>query len=664
MPNSRRNSLSGGANSPQLGGSTQDLRNRVISCLNKLSDRDTLAIAAAELESIARGLSHDSFLPFLSCVHNTDDSAKPHVRRQCVSLLGLLSVSHGDSLSPFLSRMVSTVVRRLRDPDSAVRSACVDAVSAMSARITRPPFAAAFIKPLMDSLSLEQDPNSQMGSALCLAAAIEAAPDPDAAQLRRSLPRLGKLAKSEGFKAKSALLVLVGSIVGAGGASSKGALDWLVPSVVEFLSSDDWAVRKAAAEALGRVAVMERDLASEYRASCMTALETRRFDKVKVVREIMNHTLELWRELEAGASKSIPAPTQSRSSPDNSSGRCFLPLSKSSQDSSSKTRQQKNEVPTNRSPPSDSDFSLPNSVKKGSPVSSDRNSTTTMSRKVDHPKKPSQWKIEIAVPSSPSSKVVREDNVVGKNESPVLGNGENEQSENPKLETKHAIFSKIREEKVHKFRGLKSGSRVVPFYDGDENHGPDEGNAAEEAYENPKDAEDLSKIREQLLQIENQQSSLLDLLQRFIGSSQSGLNSLETRVHGLEIALDEMSYDLAVSSGRIPNSDSAENTCCKLPGTEFLSSKFWRRAEDRYSSRRFSSPGIVSSLDSDATFYKPESHRFQHQNGGAFVLNPLATDLHSSSRGSNGGLSNRMPKNVIQDSESVRFCNASGLSGA
>ena len=33
------------------------------------------------------------------------------------------------------------------------------------------------------------------------------------------------------------------------------------------------------------------------------------------------------------------------------------------------------------------------------------------------------------------------------------------------------------------------------------------------------------------------------------------------------MALDE------ISSGRIPNTDSAENTCCKLPGAEFLSTE-------------------------------------------------------------------------------------------
>jgi len=177
--------------------------------------------------------------------------------------------------------MISTVLRRLRDPDSAVRSACVDAVAAMSSRITKPPFS-AFFKPLMDAITLEQDLNAQIGSALCLAAAIDAAPDPDVELLRKSLPRLGKLARNEGFKAKAALLVLTGSVVGASGASSRGVLDWLGPCVVEFLISEDWTVRKAAAEALGKVAVTERNLAAEYKLSCLNSLESRRFDKVYI----------------------------------------------------------------------------------------------------------------------------------------------------------------------------------------------------------------------------------------------------------------------------------------------------------------------------------------------------------------------------------------------
>ncbi|MQL94401.1 hypothetical protein Taro_027058 [Colocasia esculenta] len=80
------------------------------------------------------------------------------------------------SFSPFLPRMVSSVLRRLRDPDSSVRSACVDAVRDMSCYASggaSASFCSVFLRPLSESLLLEQDHNAQMGSAMCFAAAIE-----------------------------------------------------------------------------------------------------------------------------------------------------------------------------------------------------------------------------------------------------------------------------------------------------------------------------------------------------------------------------------------------------------------------------------------------------------------------------------------------------------
>ncbi|KAF5449767.1 hypothetical protein F2P56_030179 [Juglans regia] len=630
---------------PQPAGWTHDLKHRVITCLNKLSDRDTLAQATNELQSIARALSQDSFSPFLSCLHNTDASSKSPVRKQCVHLLTLLSHSHGNSLSPVLSKMISTVLRRLRDPDSAVRSACIDAVAAMSSQITKPPFSALF-KPLMDAVTLEQDLNSQIGSSLCLAAAIEATPDPEVELLRKSLPRLGKLVKSEGFKAKAALLVLIGSVVGVGGASNRGVLDWLVPCVIDFLSSEDWAVRKAAAEALGKVAVLEKDIAADYKASCLNSLENRRFDKVKVVRETMNHTLESWKEVPC-APEEVSVSSSKSSSTDNSTGGCFHPISQIPNNDVFKTPKPKKTVPTNRSQPSASFVTSTN--RDCHQKSNDRHSSADMFSKLDH-KETSGCKIEVAVPNSSSSKLACED---GMRRSFVrnLESGEKENGGNSKPETKRMLFSKPCDEKVHKFGSLRSGSRVVPFQD-DENHDLNAvvSDIVEEFHENNKDVEDLSLIREQLLQIEHQQFSLLELLQRFMGSSQSGINSLETRVHGLEVALEEISYDLAISSGRIPNIDSAENTCCKLPGAEFLSSKFWRRAEGRYSTSRF--------LSSD-----PESRRFQPENRIENVVKPLE-DGHEDSRGNLRRYSNSKPNNIIQDVERVQVCNASRFNGA
>ncbi|CAK7332731.1 unnamed protein product [Dovyalis caffra] len=577
-----------------------DLKQRVITCINKLSDRDTLSVATTELESIAKNLTtHDSFSHFLNCIHNTDSSSKSPVRKQCVSLLTLLSRSHGNSLSPHLSKMISTITRRLRDPDSAVRSAC--------------------------------DFNAQIGAALCLAAAIEAAPEPEVEQLRKVLPRLGKLVKGEGFKAKAALLSVIGSIVGVGGASSKGILDWLVPCLVEFLSSEDWAARKSAAEALGKVASMEKKLAKEHKATCLTSLETRRFDK-----KGSNHQFMFFLDFAMA--------------PDNANGICISTASKYSKDVC-KTPLPKTTVPANRSLPSDSSFDT--AAKKQSPAkSNDSNSKTGMSHKLGQDRQHSA-KIEIATPQGKAC------GDYTRHDSGVLGSGQNEDDTNSTAQTKRVLFSSIRDDKRHKFGGLKSGSRVVPFHEDENCYNKDVevSISPEDFYENHKDYEDMSLICEQLIQIENQQSSLLNLLQRFIGSSQSGINSLETRVHGLEMAVNEISYDLAISSGRIPKTNSAENACCKLPGAEFLSSKFWRRTECRHSSSRFSSPGSIQSLNSVCNVpvknvgvetYNQGSQRCQHQNRGGFLVNTLA-DVSSVNRQNSGFYTSQKANNIRGD---------------
>ncbi|KAK4263325.1 hypothetical protein QN277_028755 [Acacia crassicarpa] len=613
-------------------GSILNLKKRVIACINKLSDRDTLAVAVAELESIARTLSHDTFSTFLSCIHNTDSSSKSLVRKQCVHLLTVLSHFHGNALSPFLSKMISTVLRRLRDPDSAVRSACVEATAAMSSRITKPPFLTSFLKPLMETLTQEQDANSQMGAALCLAAAIESAPDPDSEALKKSaLPRLGKLVKNEVYKAKAALLVLIGSVVDVGGTSNHAVLNWLVPCLVEFLSNKDWMVRKAAAEALGKVALVERDLASKHKTLCMNSLQNRRFDKIKVVRDTMNRALEMWKEVTDSTKDDDSAPATPAcysAGPDNGKEQRST---KSSVDSSLKSSQPKKIISTNKSLPcevSDASTVRRKSFKK----SKDKNLNSEISLELDHGL--SDRKFETPDSNSFPLNMEREDDIkrCGSEVSkPCLS----QNCENPRTEVRRALFSKKADEKVHIVCGLRSGSRVVPLCDDDF---PDSessvDNNVNEAYKNPRDVENLSLIREQLGQIENQQSNLLNLLQQFIGSSQSGMNYLETRVQGLEMALDEISHDLAVSRGRLSNTDAAEDG--KPHASEFLSSKFWKKTEGRcsaprlYSRNKLSPVHGVADKDGGVEILATKNCKVQHR-GVRLHANPLA-DVRNDSK--------------------------------
>jgi hypothetical protein len=90
-----------------------------------------------------------------------------------------------------------------------------------------------------------------------------------------------------------------------------------------------------------------------------------------------------------------------------------------------------------------------------------------------------------------------------------------------RLEARKMLFQKSGEKGYKKLAGIKSGSRVVPYNgDGDSEESTEVGDRPEEfqseepeEFESAHKDEDLSKIRMQLVQIENQQTNLLDLLQ-------------------------------------------------------------------------------------------------------------------------------------------------------
>lgn len=291
---------------------------------------------------------------------------------------------------------------------------------------------------------------------MCLAAAIDAADDPDVEQLQKALPKIGKLLKSEGFKAKPELLGAIGSVIGAIGGrnSDKAVLDWLLPNVLEFLSSDDWHARKAAAEAVARVATAEEELAPLYKKACLALLESRRFDKVKLVRETMNHTLSLWKQL-------------GDDSPDSSS--------------------------------------LSKSVSTGKGIN-------TLKSKENNPNVPTSSKLNDVEAA--------------------------ESKEKRPLGTRRVLFPakpKVKENRSNK-------SQVVAVV-----QSSDEEEESSSSSQTKNAEEELSLIRNQITQIEKQQSSLVDLFQRFMESSQNEMQSLGRRVRCLETSFSVLSTDLLVS---------------------------------------------------------------------------------------------------------------------
>ncbi|KAK1363352.1 microtubule-associated protein TORTIFOLIA1-like [Heracleum sosnowskyi] len=535
----------------------RDFKQHVLSCLTKLSDRDTYSSAATELESIAKNLKHDNIPPFVASITATDSSDKSLVRKQCVKLISIISECHGNLISPHLSKILSSIIRRLCDPNSAVRSACITAISSISSHITKPPFS-LIAKPIVDALVTAQEMNFQSGAALCLAAAIDGSPDPEPVFLKRVMQRLEKLLRSECFKAKAALLSVFVSVIGVNGALSQQGVRNLVICLVEFVSSEDWGARKAAAEALGKLALVEKNLMIEYKVSCLKTFEAKRFDKVKVVRESMNEMVKAWKELPDELNDVSPAPKSQSASNELASEGQNLPSSKKSSTGSSVAPQGKQNHSLVSDAPQTNDSSLVTAGK-----TSLNKTAPAMFRKLDR-MMPANQKSNIATPVSAVS----------------VGSNWNEKVFDNSDEKKNRIdVSRAR---------------------------------------NEKEVENLSVIQKQLLQIENQQSILLNILQGFIGTSRNGMHALESRVHGLELALDEISYELAVPTGRMSNTNSSMKMCCKLPGTGFISSKFGRTNSPLLAVHNMSDENCRSST------HRLKDRRFQLQGDCGFILNPLA----------------------------------------
>ncbi|ONM42295.1 ARM repeat superfamily protein [Zea mays] len=129
-----------------------------------------------------------------------------------------------------------------------------------------------------------------------MAAAVEAsAVTVDlASYLHRLQPRLLKLLRSNAFKAKPAHITLIGACATMGADVEVTAS---ISCLRDAIASDDWATRKAAAEALAALALEHTDLLTTYKSSCVTFFKARRFDKVKVVRESINRMIEAWKEI-------------------------------------------------------------------------------------------------------------------------------------------------------------------------------------------------------------------------------------------------------------------------------------------------------------------------------------------------------------------------------
>ncbi|CAN8273736.1 unnamed protein product [Cochlearia groenlandica] len=558
-----RSSSSSNTNSLTTFQAMVELKQKILTSISKLSDRDTHQIAVEDLEKTIQSLTNETLPMFLNCLYDSCSSdPKPAVKKECLHLLSYLSALHSDSAAAHLTRIIAQVVKRLKDSDSGVRDACRDAIGELSGIYLKGKeegnnnvagsaslAVGLFVKPLFEAMG-EQNKVVQSGAAICMARMVESAATPPVSSFQKLCPRICKLLSNSSFLAKASLLPVVSSLSQVG-AIAPQSLESLLDSIHDCLGSTDWVTRKAAAETLISLASHSSSLIKERTDSTIAVLEASRFDKIKPVRESVTEALQLWKKI---------------------SGKCVdgsSDESKSEQHGSEKNGEKRSnlaELMTKES--SDGSTLSPDAASKGkgglpekavvmlkkkAPALSDKEFNPEFFQRLER-----RQSVEVVVPRRCKSNDEEESGPDGLN---TLGSSDrlnNIQADGHGLSD--SKFHNLESSSDKQVKGRFDGNRLQAGTSGDDKTGVENGKETLRNYaDNHSEGSftsnrgNWSAIQRQLLQLERQQGNLMNMLQEFIGGSHDSMVTLEGRVRGLERVVEDMARDLSISSGRRGN---------------------------------------------------------------------------------------------------------------
>ncbi|KAJ1375234.1 Armadillo-type fold [Sesbania bispinosa] len=587
-----------------------ELKQRILTSLSKLSDRDTHQIAVEDLEKTIQTLSPDAIPMILNCLYDAAADPKPAVKNESLRLLSVVCSDHPHSAAPHLTKIIAHVVRRLKDPDSAARDACRNTIGALAVLYLRGEgnngdggggagigsLVALFVKPLFEAMG-EQNKGVQAGAAVCMAKMVECAGgvgSGDAASalvpvaaFQKLCPRICKLLNSPNFLAKAAILPVVAGLSQVG-AIAPQSLEHMLPSIHDCLTSNDWATRKAAAEALTSLALHSSSLITEKTAPTIAALEACRIDKIKPVRDSMTEALQLWKKI-AGKGDGSPHASKPMSRDGGNPEPAIFSETSDLKKVNLDERKTDSSIKDSSTSSSNTDSTAKAKaagisekavviLKKKAPALSDKELNPEFFQKLER-RGSDDLPVEVVVPRrclNSSSTNNGEDSEASAKDSKErinsIGNIPNDDfhgSSNNKYHilersndgnSKQRNYDDFAHERYSEKRVNVKDLRTKANNTDDRTENDErEGSANLAGFSKTDGQSEVSfsnnrgnwlAIQRQLMQLERQQVHLMNMLQDFMGGSHDGMVTLENRVRGLERIVEDMSRDLSISSGR------------------------------------------------------------------------------------------------------------------
>ncbi|CAI9088448.1 OLC1v1022776C1 [Oldenlandia corymbosa var. corymbosa] len=536
-----------------------ELKQRILTSLSKLSDRDTHQIAVEDLEKIIQTLSNDGVPMLLNCLYDATNDPKPAVKKESLRLLGVLCASHTDSAATHLTKIIAHIVKRLKDSDTAVRDACRDAIGSLSSlylkgegvdqNVALNSVVGLFAKPLFEAMS-ENNKTVQGGAGMCMAKMVECASDPPVMSFQKLCSRIGKYLNSPNFIAKASLLPVVSSLSQVG-AIAPQSLDSLLQSIHECLSSSDWATRKAAGDTLVVLALHSSTLVAERTNATLAVLEACRFDKIKPVRDSITEALQLWKKI---AGKGDGASDDQKNSANDGETTETAELSEKYQRNTGEKRSEsKLKDSSNGSSSDDPHLKASGNdimdkavgiLRKKAPTLTDKGLNPEFFQKLET-RSSDDLPVEVVVPRRcfNSSTSQNEEGIDSRERirpscQPDDGSAEFRYRNTEKSTSGY----NFRERDTDDMSELNQRDSYGGF---PKNVGQSE------SFANNKG--NWLGIQRQLLQLERQQTHLMNMLQDFMGGSHDSMVTLENRVRGLERVVEDMARDFSITGRRGTN---------------------------------------------------------------------------------------------------------------
>ena len=348
--------------SPKMPREDAVLKNKTLQALTRLGDRDTQRVAVKELERLAANAHEpDHVTTIVLCLCEELVAApKASARREILRLFDRVCALRGESALVHLPRMVSSVCRRFKDPDSNVSDACVDTMGALAEfTCSLPPridktvatgpdsIGVNFLRPILDVLHETNSKQAQDTACRAMARVIRRCgpgagnanvpagnnwyPDGGVGKLA---VRLARALELPNFHAKPALLHAVTALFAAAGGQcgshlpvvlgvpppegsrdgSANVAEWNAVTshgsvgtnggVLGALASEEWPTRRAAAQAITALVYALGPMLDNANVTLTPlldaierALDVHRHDKVKPARDAVAAAAALVAEL-------------------------------------------------------------------------------------------------------------------------------------------------------------------------------------------------------------------------------------------------------------------------------------------------------------------------------------------------------------------------------